>query len=74
MTTSQPRTVQVHITVTDDGHVDYDSQGSTPDVNALDQLRALMLGIFVLTEQVTGYKPTPDVIADLQKWADEVTG
>lgn len=72
MTTDQPKTVKLTISLTDDGQLDFSSAGSSPDTTAHDQCRALMLGIFVLCQQTIGSKPSDEVIADLQAWADEV--
>ena len=72
MTTDQPKTVKISITVTDDGQLDFSNAGSSPDTSTHDQCRALMLGIFVLCQQAIGSKPNNEVIADLKAWADEV--
>ncbi|MCT2177434.1 hypothetical protein M3F63_07095 [Brachybacterium muris] len=72
MNTQNPRTVKLSISMSDDGQFDFSSAGSSPDTTAHDQCRALMLSIFILCQQTIGSKPSDEVIADLQAWADGV--
>ncbi|WP_087485537.1 hypothetical protein [Brachybacterium massiliense] len=72
MTTPQPKTVKLSISLTADGQLGFSSAGSSPDTTAHDQCRALMLGIYVLCRQTIGGSPDTEVIQDLKDWADEV--